>query len=125
MQEKGRAQQRVDEFEEEDDNGYDQVLTNNHPRRGQNLEDNKLSNIKLNIIHFQGRNDLEAYLEWVRKMDLFFKCHNYSESKKVKLAMIEFTDYAAIWWEQLLLSRRRNVEDHVSTWGEMKVLMKK
>lgn len=125
MQEKGRAQQMVDEFEEEDDNGYDQVSTNNHPRRGQNLEDNKLSNIKLNIIPFQGRNDLEAYLEWVRKMDLFFKCHNYSESKKVKLAMIEFTDYAAIWWEQLLLSRRWNVEDHVSTWGEMKVLMKK
>jgi hypothetical protein len=29
-------------------------------------------------------------------MDLVFDCHNYSEEKKVKLAVIEFTDYAII-----------------------------
>jgi hypothetical protein len=29
-----------------------------------------------------------------KKIDLVFDCHNYSEEKKVKLAVIGFTDYA-------------------------------
>jgi hypothetical protein len=33
---------------------------------------------------------------------LIFECYNYSEDKKVKLVVIEFTDYAIIWWDQLL-----------------------
>jgi hypothetical protein len=33
------------------------------------------------------------------KVDWIFNCHNYSEVKKVKLLVIEFTDYALIWWD--------------------------
>ena len=53
----------------------------------------------MTIPPFQGRSDLEAYLEWEKKMELIFDCHNYSEDKKVKLAVIEFTDYAIVWWD--------------------------
>ena len=49
------------------------------------------------ISSFQGKNDLDAYLEWERKVELIFYCHNYSEEKKVKLAAIKFTDYAIAW----------------------------
>uniref|UniRef100_A0A2N9EUF9 Retrotransposon gag domain-containing protein n=1 Tax=Fagus sylvatica TaxID=28930 RepID=A0A2N9EUF9_FAGSY len=54
-----------------------------------------------------------------------FDCHNYSEEKKVKLAVIEFTDYAIIWWDQLVTNRRRNNERPVETWGELKALMRR
>jgi hypothetical protein len=54
-----------------------------------------------------------------------FDCHNYSEEKKVKLAVIEFTDYAIIWWDQLVTNRRRNTERPVETWGELKALMRR
>ena len=30
-------------------------------------------------------------------MEFIFECHNYFEEKKVKIAMIEFTNYAIIW----------------------------
>jgi hypothetical protein len=53
-----------------------------------------------------------------------FDCHNYSEEKKVKLAVIEFTDYAIIWWDQLMTNRRRNNERSVETWGELKAIMR-
>ena len=46
---------------------------------------------------FQGRNDPDAYLEWERKVAHVFECHNYSKEKKVKLAAVEFTNYASIW----------------------------
>ncbi|KAA3477976.1 Transposon Ty3-I Gag-Pol polyprotein [Gossypium australe] len=69
--------------------------------------------------------DLEAYLEWEKKIELVFECHNYSESKKVKIAAIEFSDYAMVWWDQLTTSRRRNGERPINTWAEMKALMHK
>ncbi|KAL4318864.1 hypothetical protein GQ457_18G000220 [Hibiscus cannabinus] len=81
--------------------------------------------IRMAIPPFQGKTDPEAYLEWEKKVELVFECHNYSENKKVKLAAIEFSDYAIIWWDQLTLSRRRNGERPVSTWDEMKALMRK
>jgi hypothetical protein len=54
--------------------------------------DRDLGRIKMKIPSFQGRTDPEVYLEWEKKIELVFDCHNYSEEKKVKLAVIEFTD---------------------------------
>uniref|UniRef100_A0A2N9HUT1 CCHC-type domain-containing protein n=1 Tax=Fagus sylvatica TaxID=28930 RepID=A0A2N9HUT1_FAGSY len=79
----------------------------------------------MKIPSFQGRTDPEVYLEWEKKIDLVFDCHNYSEEKKVKLAVIEFTDYAIIWWDQLVTNRRRNNERPVETWGELKAIMRR
>lgn len=56
-------------------------------------------------------------------MELIFDCRNYSEAKKVKLAVVEFTDYAIVWWDKLVLDRRRGGERPIETWKEMKALM--
>ncbi|XP_035539637.1 uncharacterized protein LOC109000794 [Juglans regia] len=98
---------------------------NREARMGRPRRDNDLGNIKIKISSFQGKNDPEVYLEWETKMEMVFDCHNYSEIKKVKLAAIEFTDYAIVWWDQLLINRRRNREPPVDTWEEMKMLMRK
>ena len=79
----------------------------------------------MKIPSFQGKNDLKAYLEWEKNMELVFDFHNYSEEKKVKLTAIEFTDYVIIWWDQLVLSRRRNRERPINTWEEMKAIMRR
>ena len=94
-------------------------------REARNLEDNNLRHIKMKIPSFQGKNDPEAYLEWERKVELVFDCHNYSENKKVKLAAIGFSDYATVWWDQLVFKMRRNREPDVETWEEMKRVMRK
>ncbi|GKV06981.1 hypothetical protein SLEP1_g18795 [Rubroshorea leprosula] len=79
----------------------------------------------MKIPPFQGKNDPDVYLEWEKKVELVFDCHNYSEEKKAKLATVEFTDYAVVWWDQLVLSRCRNREHPVDTWEEMKAVMRK
>jgi len=58
-------------------------------------------------------------------MEFIFDCHNYLDAKKMKLVVIEFTDYAIVWWDKLVLSRRRDVETPIETWREMKALMRK
>ena len=94
-------------------------------QRDPRWQDGNLGNIKMKIPSFQGKNDPEAYLEWEKKVELIFECHNYSEEKKVKLAVIEFIDYAIIWWDQLVMNRRRNHERPIETWEEMKAVMRR
>ena len=70
-----------------------------------------------------GKTDPYAYLEWEKRVDLLFDCHNFSEDKKVKLAVAQFTDYAIVWWDQLAVARRRHLEPQIETWYELKSLM--
>jgi hypothetical protein len=58
-------------------------------------------------------------------MEFVFDCHVYLKEKKVKLAMVEFIDYAISWWNQLVIYRRCNEERIIETWEEMKVIMRK
>uniref|UniRef100_A0A2N9IYE9 Reverse transcriptase domain-containing protein n=1 Tax=Fagus sylvatica TaxID=28930 RepID=A0A2N9IYE9_FAGSY len=103
-----------DEFEGEED------------QASLNSEGRNLGNIKMKIpSSFQGKNNPEAYLEWEKKVELIFECHNYSEEKKVKLAVIEFIDYDIIWWDQLVMNKRRNYERAIETWEEMKAIMRR
>lgn len=72
-------------FEEEDDRHSEgSVRRFGRVRRDRNREDNNLGSIKMKVPSFHGKNDPEAYLEWEKKMELVFDCHNYSEMKKVK-----------------------------------------
>ena len=50
----------------------------------------------MKIPSFQGKSDPEAYLEWEKKMELVFDCHQYSETEKGKLVVVEFYDYAIV-----------------------------
>ena len=74
-----------DEFKDEED----QALLNNEGRfmprgerrgrgfrrdpRWQDGTDKNLGNIKMKIPSFQGKNNLEAYLEWEKKVELIFE----------------------------------------------------
>jgi len=87
--------------------------------------DRDLGSIKLSIPPFQGKSDPDVYIEWERKVEMVFECHNYSEEKKVKLAAVAFTDYAIAWWDQLTTGRRRSFERPIEAWEEMKAVMRK
>ena len=58
-------------------------------------------------------------------MELIFECHSYFEEKKIKLAIIELTVYAIIWWDQLVMNKRRNHERLIETLEEMKATMRR
>ena len=75
----GRENRR--EMEEE----YDFMMGRNRRERNYrrfNHRDGSLNNIKMKIHSFQGRNDPEIYLEWKKKIEFIFDCHNYSDPKK-------------------------------------------
>lgn len=61
----------------------------------------------MKILAFQDKNDLEAYLECEKKVKLISYYHRYSKRKKLKLVTIEFTHSVIIWWDPIVLDRRR------------------
>ena len=117
-----QSKRAVEEEAEEESEGGNSARGN---WRNDDREDRNLSNIRVSIPSFQGKNDPEAYFDWEKKVELIFDCHNYSEVKKVKIAVIEFTDYAIIWWDQLVTNRRRYRERPISTWDELKTAMRR
>ncbi|KAL2225724.1 UNVERIFIED_CONTAM: Transposon Ty3-I Gag-Pol polyprotein [Sesamum indicum] len=74
------------------------------PRRPRE-EDGGLGGVKVTIPSFKGKSDPEV--------------------KKVKLAALEFTDYALVWWDQMQKERVRNGERPITTWEEMRATMRR
>ncbi|KAI3454391.1 hypothetical protein Pfo_011054 [Paulownia fortunei] len=68
--------ERMDKLEDKFGHG-DKDIGRRRPKR-----DDDLGSIKVKITPFQGRNNPEAYLEWEKKMEIVFECHNYSKNKK-------------------------------------------
>ena len=119
-----------EEYDGRDDLEDDQITLVGHPRmqarRGRMEDvDRNLRNIKMTIPSFQRRSYPNVYFEWERKGDLIFESHNYSEEKNVKLATVEFCDYAIIWWDQFCKERRRYGERPIESWREMKQIMRR
>ncbi|KAH0639201.1 hypothetical protein KY285_035787 [Solanum tuberosum] len=96
-------------------------------RKGQRgrVEDDNINSIKMKMPSFKGTRDPDLYLDWERRVEAIFDCHNYSEDKKVKLAVVEFSDYAASWWKNLARDRLQEELPPIATWAEMKRVMRK
>ncbi|XP_027166443.1 uncharacterized protein LOC113766448 [Coffea eugenioides] len=105
------------------DNNYEHKQSRS--KRDARPSNDHIPGIKMKIPPFQGRSDPDAYLEWEKRIELVFDCNTYSEEQKVKLAVVEFTDYAVVWWDQLSTSRRRSREPTIQTWTELRRLMRK
>ena len=62
---------------------------------------------------------------WEKKIELIFDCHNYSKENRVRLAVVEFQDYALVWWDQLVTSKRRKYKRPIDTLDDLKALMRR
>ncbi|XP_073526327.1 uncharacterized protein [Phyllobates terribilis] len=98
------------------DQGFEQVP---RPR-----EEDGIGKIKVKIPPFEGKCDPDTYMAWERKMDQIWSCHNFNEEKKVQLAILEFQDYAMLWWDNLVQERRERQEPPIQNWDEMKRVMR-
>ncbi|XP_071916198.1 uncharacterized protein [Coffea arabica] len=95
------------------------------PKQDYRRTDDGLKGVKIKIPAFQGKSSPEAYLEWEQRIEMVFECQDYTDDQKVKLATLDFTDYAIVWWEQERTSRCRNRERQISTWEELRTTMRK
>jgi len=60
------------------------------PRRTRKEKQENLKEIKVELPHFYGKEDVETYLYWEMKVEQLFACNHVSEEKKVHLATLSF-----------------------------------
>jgi len=96
-----------------------------HAREERYLMVLNLGGYQMKLPPFHGKNDLDAYLELEKKMELVFNCQNYADVNRMKVAATEFYDYAISWWDQIVTTRRRNGEYPIEKWQGLKLLMRR
>lgn len=99
LRQKGRREAGV-EIEEEEFTSPDEDESH-RVRTNRRVVDDDTRSLRLTIPTFRGSTDPNEFLEWKSKTELVFACNQYSERKKVQVAICEFKEYALIWWEKI------------------------
>ncbi|KAG7594094.1 Zinc finger CCHC-type superfamily [Arabidopsis thaliana x Arabidopsis arenosa] len=117
---------------EEDDIPPDPLLRQ-HQRREDPLRMNQArrveprdtyKDLKLTPPTFAGKSDPEVYMDWERRLEHIFECYSYGERRKVAVAAAQLTDNALAWWDRNVAERRRQRFGPVTTWSDMKYLLR-
>jgi len=56
--------------------------------------------VRVDLPHFHGKENVEVYLDWEMKVEQLFACHRVTEERKVPLATLSFQEDARSWWTQ-------------------------
>ena len=62
--------------------------------------------MKVDLPTFNGRMDVEKFLDWIKNVEIFFDYANTPEHKKVRLVALKLQGGASAWWDQLQNNRR-------------------
>jgi len=72
---------------------------------------------------FSGESDPNVYLGWEAKVEQIFNEHEVHDDQKVKLATLEFLDYAMQWWDKIVMDIGLNRRPTVVSWEDLKECM--
>jgi len=95
---------------------------NNFEERRQHVSKISLPYVK--IPSFSGEGDPNIYLGWEAKVEQIFNVHEVQEEQKVKLASLEFLDYAMQWWHKTVMNIGLNKRQVVVSWEDLKLCMR-
>jgi len=89
----GEGSLRINEY-------YQPPTRRNRKERQENLKE-----VKVELPHFYGKEDVDTYLYWEMKVEQLFACNHVSEEEKVPLATLSFQGDAMYWWNALKRER--------------------
>jgi len=72
---------------------------------------------------FSEKGDPSVYLGWEAKVEQIFNVHEVQDDHRVRLASLEFLDYAMQWWHKTLMDIGLNKRSVVVSWKDLKLCM--
>ncbi|KAJ4980749.1 hypothetical protein NE237_031586 [Protea cynaroides] len=79
--------------------------------------------VRMNLKEFHGRQDPEAFQDWLNVLDDYFDWFNLPEPRKLQLARSKLVGSARDWWRNYEYSLMRSRREP-TTWEEMKEQLK-
>ncbi|XP_022138328.1 uncharacterized protein LOC111009540 isoform X2 [Momordica charantia] len=125
-----RNQELQERSQDSDTSDGDEGFLQQHPRfareehyveRGGVRTDFKM---KIDLPTFNGKMDVETFLDRVKNVENFFDYTNTPEDKKVKLVAFKIQSGASAWWDQLEINCRRLGKQPIRSWPRMLRLMR-
>ena len=58
-------------------------------------------------------------MDWISSLDKYFDYEEVYDNKKVKFAATRLKGHAALWWDELQLSRERKRKPKIKKWDNM------
>lgn len=123
-------QERHQEFQERDSSSeYDQEEVFHEPRRVREERyeargDPHDYKMKIDMPFYNGKGDIETFLDWIKNAENLCSYMNTPDHKKVRLLAFKLKGGAFAWSDQLEINRQRQGKRPIRTWEKMKRLMK-
>ena len=80
--------------------------------------------MKIDLPMYDGKRNIEAFLDWIKSTENFFNYMDTPERKKVHLVALKLRAGASAWWDQLEINRQRCGKQPIRSWEKMKKLLK-
>jgi len=111
-----------DELSEEAESQHFEYKGQAEPRRALRREWRAPSNFndfRVDIPEFEGKLDLDEFLEWPHTVERILDYKVVPEDKKAKLVALRLRKYASLWWNNLCHKRIRERKSKIQTWEKM------
>ena len=80
--------------------------------------------MKIDLSTYNGKRDIESFLDWIKNTENFFNYMDTLERKKVHLVALKLRGGASAWWDQLEINRQKFGKPPIQSWEKMKKLLK-
>lgn len=80
--------------------------------------------MKIDVPTYNGKRDIESFLDWVKSSENFFNYMDIPDRKKVHLVVLKLRAGASAWCNQLEINRQRCGKKLIHSWEKMKKLLK-
>ena len=95
---------------------YDQP----QPKRVSKEKEESPREVRVELPHFYGKQNVQTYLDWVMKVEQLFACNHVREERKVPLATQSFQTNAMYWWTALERERRLYKDPPIEYWNDLR-----
>ena len=90
------------------------------PRKARKERKENPKEVRVELPHFYGKENVETYLDWEMKVEQLFVCHRVSEERKVPLATLSFQGNAMYWWSALERERHLHKDPPITYWNDLR-----
>nr|XP_043611802.1 uncharacterized protein LOC122583465 [Erigeron canadensis] len=78
------------------------------------------NDIKVDIPEYDGKLDLDEFVEWLRTVERVFDYKQVTDENKVKIVALKLRNYASIWWANTCAKREKAGKEKIRAWSKMK-----
>ncbi|GJX23196.1 zinc finger, CCHC-type containing protein [Tanacetum coccineum] len=82
------------------------------------------NDIKVDSPEYDGKLDLDEFVEWLQTVERVFEYKHTMEENKVKIVSVKLCKYASTWWSNTCLKRERSGKEKIKSWPKMKAKLK-